>query len=132
MSTPDVDGEGCEADPLAELRRFGVEQAYQLRNHARRSGLRFEAYLTPDLADWVLKLVEKGVFISPGDAVFHLMAEVHELSAHEDLRSELQRRLVEEALAEVDAGVSYPAEEVLAEVMEEIDNLQEPAVWQRR
>jgi hypothetical protein len=129
MSTPDVDGLSWEDDPLAEERRLGVEQARRLREQARKGGLRFEACLTPDLADWVLELVENGVFISPGEAAFHLMAEAHELSAHEDLRSELQRRMVEEALAEFDAGVTHPAEEVLAEVTEEINSLQEPTVW---
>jgi antitoxin ParD1/3/4 len=118
-------------DPLAEERRLGVEQARQLRDQARKGGLRIEAYLTPDLAEWVLELVEKGVFISPGDAVFHLMVEAHELSAHEDLRSELQGRMVAYALTEVDAGVAYPAEEVLAELSDRLNDLQAPAVWDR-
>ena len=33
-----------------------IEQARTLKNHASKGGLKFEAYLTPDLAVWVLDI----------------------------------------------------------------------------
>jgi hypothetical protein len=45
-----------------------------VRRQAAEGGLRFEAYLPPGLAEWVISLVEQGVFHSPSEAVFGFMA----------------------------------------------------------
>jgi hypothetical protein len=38
-----------------------------VRRQAAKGGLRFEAYLPPDLAEWVISLVEQDVFHSPSE-----------------------------------------------------------------
>jgi len=38
--------------------------------------LRFEAYLPPQLAEWLLERIEKGVFLDPREAVFVLLDEL--------------------------------------------------------
>jgi hypothetical protein len=40
----------------------GADQPKALREQAGRGGLRFEAYLPPELADWLLDRIEHGVF----------------------------------------------------------------------
>ena len=63
-----------------------VAQAKALREQASKGGLKFEVFLTSDLAEWVLNLVAKDVFTDPSDAVFLLMQEQQELAGHADLR----------------------------------------------
>jgi len=46
------------AAPEAYLAR--IAQARALREQAGKGGLRFEAYLPPDLAEWLLDLIERG------------------------------------------------------------------------
>ena len=43
-------------------RTHAVEQAKRLRNQVNEGGLRFEAYLPPSLALWLLDLIEQGKF----------------------------------------------------------------------
>ena len=64
-------------------------QARALREQARKGGLRFEAYLPPGLADWLLDLIERGVFADPSDAVFIILGEHRDLEPHSDLRLEV-------------------------------------------
>src|ERR1700722_12571039 len=54
-------------------RRYGIEHAKALREQARAGGLRFEAYIPPALAEWLLDQVERGVFGDPGEAVFVML-----------------------------------------------------------
>jgi hypothetical protein len=52
-----------EASPGAlEAYLARIAQARALREQAGKGGLRFEAYLPPDLAEWLLDLIERGVF----------------------------------------------------------------------
>lgn len=44
-----------------------------LRQQASEGGLKFEAYLPSGLAEWVLDMVEKGIFRDPAEAVFVYM-----------------------------------------------------------
>src|SRR3546814_354250 len=46
------------------------DQAKALREQARAGGLRFEAYLPGDMADWLLAQVERGHFVDPSEPVF--------------------------------------------------------------
>jgi hypothetical protein len=61
------DGEAF-ADNYAER-----DQAKVLREQARAGGLRFEAYLPGDMADWLLAQVEQGHFVDPSEAVFAIV-----------------------------------------------------------
>jgi hypothetical protein len=42
-----------------EARAERIAQARALREPAGKGGLRFEAYLPPDLAEWLLDLIER-------------------------------------------------------------------------
>ena len=54
---------------------YAVEQAKRLRNQVAEGGLRFEAYLPPSLALWLLDLIEQGKFLDPSEAVFVILGE---------------------------------------------------------
>jgi hypothetical protein len=108
-----------------------IAQARGLRELARKGGLRFEAYLPPALADWVLDLVERGVFADPGEAVFVMLGEQRDLEPHADLRQECLRRSLGAAMEEHDKGLSL--EQVRAH-FETLASQPRPlaAVWERR
>src|SRR3546814_15424543 len=63
-SDMDQDEDTAFADNYAER-----DQAKALREQARAGGLRFEAYLTGDQADWRLERIERGMFADPSEAV---------------------------------------------------------------
>ncbi|RJG52033.1 CopG family transcriptional regulator [Sphingobium terrigena] len=86
------------------------EQAKALREQARAGGLRFEAYLPPDMADWLLERVERGMFVDPSEAVFAIVKNFIELEPHRDLRDELLRRMLQAAID--DPRPRIPHEEV--------------------
>jgi antitoxin ParD1/3/4 len=112
-------------DPPAER-----AQARDLRDQARAGGLRFEATLPPDLANWLLERIEAGWFADPSEAVFAIVGEARELEPHEDLRNELLRRRLEATHA--DLGSARPADEVFEELQRELAKpLPEPARWQQ-
>lgn len=69
-------------------------QAQELRDRAREGGLRFQAYLPPEIALWLLDHVENSTFHNPSEAAFVLFREAKELEPHADLRSELLKRLI--------------------------------------
>jgi len=62
---------------------------YAEREQARAGGLRFEAYLTGDQADWLLERVEHGMFVDPSEAVLAIVQNFIEMEPHRDLRDEL-------------------------------------------
>jgi Arc/MetJ-type ribon-helix-helix transcriptional regulator len=114
-------------ETLARLKAQGAT----LREQAQAGGLRFEAYLPPRLADWLLAHVERGTFGDPSEAVFVMLGEQEELEPHADLRRELLKRSVQAAMDE--PGPRIPAEEVFKEVRERAKKpLPEPAVWRKR
>jgi hypothetical protein len=76
--------------PEAEVARS--TQAGALREQAGKGGLRFEAYLPSDLAEWLLDLIERGMYSDPSEAVFVILGEHRDLEPHADLRRELLRR----------------------------------------
>lgn len=112
--------------PSAEEKAKNVAQAIALREQAKAGGLRFGVYLPPDLADWLLGLVEKGTFLDPSQAVFVMLQEQKELEPHHDLRRELLSRRLQ--AAEDDPRPSIPAEEV-SKKLKERRALPESAVW---
>ncbi|MET0375722.1 MAG: CopG family transcriptional regulator [Rhizorhabdus sp.] len=101
-----------------------------LRDQARAGGLRFEAYLPPDLADWLLERIETGRFADPSGAVFAIVGEFREFEPHHDLRGELLRRRLE--AADADLASARSADEVFDDLQRELAKpLPEPARWQK-
>jgi antitoxin ParD1/3/4 len=103
-------------------------QARGLREQARAGGLRFDAYLPPALADWLLAHVERGTFRDPSEAVFVILGEHEELEPHGDLRRELLKRSLDEAMK----GPFITSEELRAHLDEKL-NAPAPAaaVWRK-
>jgi antitoxin ParD1/3/4 len=116
-------------DELDRMREAGAAQAKNLRLQAREGGLRFMAYLPPDLADWVLDLVERKIFDSPSHAVFVFLQEQRELEPHGDLREELMRRRIIAAMNDPRPG--REANEVFAELRERLAAKVAPVLWQK-
>lgn len=117
--------------PTAEQRQQCIAQAKALRKQAADGGLRFEAYLPPQLADWLLERIEKGVFLDPSEATFVLLGEHAELEPHTDLRHELLRRRLEAAINDPRPGI--PADHVLAELRQRFAAPRpEPAAWMQQ
>jgi len=108
-----------------------VAQAKALREQASKGGLRFEAYLPPGLAGWILDLVERGIFVDPGEAVFVILGEHRDLEPHADLRQELLNRSLEAAMNDPRPLIS--SEDLHAE-MDALMNEPRPdaAVWMKR
>jgi hypothetical protein len=92
--------------------------------------LRFEAYLPPAMADWLLAHIERGTFRDPSEAVFVIFGEHEELEPHSDLRHELLKRSLQAALDDPRPGI--PAEEVFSKLRKRMqDPRAEPAVWRK-
>jgi antitoxin ParD1/3/4 len=87
-----------------------IAQARTLKPRALAGGLRFEAYLPPSLAGWLLDLIARGEFADPSEAVFVILGEHRDLEPHADLREELLRRTVQAAID--DPRPSLSADEV--------------------
>lgn len=104
-------------------------QAKALREQAREGGLKFEAYLPPALAEWMLDMVERGVFTSPSEAVFVILGEHKELQPHGDLRDELLRRMIQASID--DPGPSFTSHEVKTRIEQAIASKVLPACWQK-
>jgi len=75
-----------------------------VRRQAAEGRLRFEAYLPPDLAEWVISLVEQEVFHSPSEAVFVAMQSFRELDDHPDLQKELLNRAIQKGIDSAEEG----------------------------
>ncbi len=110
---------------------YAVEQAKRLRNQVAEGGLRFEAYLPPSLALWLLDLIEQGKFLDPSEAVFVILGEHKELETHADLRRELLKRSIQAAIDDPRPGLS--GEEMKARLGEMFKKtLPEPPRWEKR
>ena len=108
-----------------------VEQAKRLRNQVNEGGLKFEAYLPPSLALWLLDRIEQGQFLDPSEAVFVILGEHEELEPHADLRRELLKRRIQAAADDPRPGIS--GEEMKAELRKKRKApLPEPARWEKR
>lgn len=117
--------EDAFADNYAER-----DQARALREQARAGGLRFEAYLTGDQADWLLERVERGMFVDPSEAVFAIVQNFRELEPHRDLRDELLGRMLDASAAELESA--RPADEVFDELRQlHAQPRPEPARWEK-
>ncbi len=127
LTTPDASVEAWDS-PEGEARRRA--QAAALRDQARAGGLRFEAYLPPRLADWLLAHIERGTFRDPSEAVFVMLGEQRELEPHADLRREFLTRRIQVG---IDSGPGIPAEDVFERLRKSLEAPPpEPAVWPRQ
>lgn len=108
-----------------------VEQVKRLRDQAAKGGLRFEAYLSPSLALWLLDRIEQDKFLDPSEAVFVILGEHKEQEPHADLRREQLKRSIQAAAADPRPGIS--GEEMMKRLREATkESRQEPARWERR
>jgi antitoxin ParD1/3/4 len=115
----------------ADERAQDVAQAGALKEQASKAGLRFETYLPPDLAAWVLDHVERGVFADPSEAVFVILGEHRDLEPHIDLRRESLRRSLDAAMNDPRPALSL--DEVRERMRKFFDEPRpDPAVWQKR
>ena len=111
-----------------EDRERDIAQARALRDQAREGGLRFEAFLPPGLAEWVLDLVARGVFTSPSDAAFVMLGVQRDLEPHADLRREILKRSVQAAIDDPRPPIS--AEELRKTLRRRWEAPRpKPAVW---
>jgi hypothetical protein len=102
-----------------------------VRRQAAKGGLRFEAYLPPGLAEWVISLVEQDVFHSPSEAVFVAMQSFRELDDHPNLKREILNRAIQKGIDSAEEGGGIPAEEVMARLRKAMEGPRaEPAVWE--
>jgi hypothetical protein len=103
-----------------------------IRRQAAEGGLRFEAYLPPRLATWVINLVEQEVFHSPSEAAFVAMQSFQELEDHPDVKQELLARILQKGIDSMEEGGGIPAEEVMARLKKKLEGPRaEPAVWDK-
>src|SRR3546814_8096212 len=113
-SDMDQDEDTAFADNYAER-----DQAKALREQARAGGLRFEAYLNGDQADWLLERIERGMFADPYEAVFAIVKNFIDMEPHPDLRNELLRKIlcgsIKRGLEDAEAGRVRDAAEVRSE-----------------
>lgn len=114
-------------DPLIRLQFSGADQAKALREQAGKGGLRFEAYIPPRIADWLLDAIVREVFTDPSEAVFVLLGEHMELQQHRNLRDELDPRRIQAAIDAPHPLLS--SDDGRARLQERTANRSEPAVW---
>jgi len=107
-----------------------VAQANALRAQAAKAGLRFDAYATPEAADWMLGEIARGTFSDPQEAVFVLLREAIELGKHPDLKRELLKRQIKASLDDPRPDLSE--EEVLERLEQWARERDEPAVWRKQ
>lgn len=106
-------------------------QARALKERARNGGLRFDAYLPPDLAEWLLDHIERGVFADPSEAVFVILDEHRDLEPHADLRQEALKRRIQASIDDPRPAVS--ANEVREHLRKLLaESRPEPAEWKLR
>jgi hypothetical protein len=117
-----------ETDETAQQR---IDQARSLKDQAKTGGLKFETYLTPDLAEWVLDMVEEGVFIDPCEAVFVYMGQAKDIEPHDDLKKELLRRRIQEGIDDAEDRRTYTADEVQQHLEEVRRRRTAPAIWKK-
>lgn len=117
-----------ETDETTQQR---VDQARSLKEQAKTGGLKFETYLTPDLAEWVLDMVEDGVFIDPCEAIFVYMGQAKDIEPHDDLKEEIIRRRIQQGIDSAKSGKTYTIDEVEQHLQVATERMTEPAVWKK-
>jgi antitoxin ParD1/3/4 len=107
-----------------------IAQAEALREQAREGGVRFEVFLPPGLAEWVLDFVARGVFADPGEAVFVMLGEQKDLEPHDDLRREILKRSLDAAINDPRPPIAH--DELQQEMSKRLaEPRPEPALWRK-
>jgi antitoxin ParD1/3/4 len=124
-----VSGDKAQIDwRTPDDRERDIAWAKALREQATHGGLRFEVFLPPGLAEWILDLVARGVFTDPSEAVFVMLGEQRELEPHGDLRQEILKRSLQAAVDDPRPGVS--GEEFAERMRKRLEAPPaEPAIW---
>ena len=78
------------------------ERARLLGKQASEGGLKFETYLPSGLAEWVLDMVEKGIFQDPAEAVFVYMSQAQDISEVPGLGQMIEGEIIQERIAEAE------------------------------
>lgn len=124
----DPDTQGDWRTPADRAR--DIAQAKALREQACKGGLRFEVFLPPRLAEWVLDFVERGVFVDPSEAVFVILGEHRDLEPHGDLRTEILNRSLDASIN--DPRPPIPLDEFKKKMAARMaEPRPEPAVWRK-
>jgi len=124
----DPDMQGDWRTPADRAR--DIAQAKALREQACKGGLRFEVFLPPGLAEWVLDFVERGVFVDPSAAVFVILGEHQDFEPHGDLRTEILKRSLDASIN--DQRPPIPLGEFKKKMAEHMaEPRPEPAVWRK-
>ena len=116
----------------ADIFHPDVDQATALRDRAAKDGLRFEAYLPPTLAAWVLDEIIAGRLIDPSEAAFCAVKDRQALAQHPEARQALLKAVLDEALAHADAGSTVSGDEVWAKLAKRAAEGEEPPRWLKR
>jgi antitoxin ParD1/3/4 len=128
---PAVTDDTAEAWPTADDWARSLAEAARLMPQAAAGGLRFEVFLPPQLATWVLESIARKDVLTPDEAVLVMLNEMQDLMKYPELRKELLRQSIMDAMD--DPAPSIPAEEVFAQLKARAEAPRpEPAVWRRR
>lgn len=118
--------------PPKSDREAARAKAQELRQAAGAAGLKFEAYLPPNLALWLLDRIERGEFLDPSEAAFVLLGEARELEPHSDLRNELLRRSLASSFDDAIVGRALSSEEFVARLKKKFAGPRpKPAHWDK-
>lgn len=92
------------------------ERARLLRKQASEGGLKFETYLPAALAEWVLDMVEKGIFRDPAEAVFVYMSQAQDITEVPGLSQMIEDKIIQERISEAELpdAKTYTMDEVKA------------------
>lgn len=108
-----------------------TEQARQLKEMAQKGGLRFEAYLPPDLAIWVLDQMERVDFVDPSELVFTVLQQAGDIDADEFLQSQILRARIEQGMSDGRDKKTCSWEDVEKRIAARRETIGEPAYWTR-
>jgi len=130
-----MSGTGVDADDYADphgpaARAAASAQAAALAAQAAKGGLRFEVWLEPSTATWMLERIAAGDFIDPVEATNHAFQDMKELSRHPRVRQALLSEMISAALEEPRTDGPVLIEEIMAEL--EANAGQEAAAWPAR
>ncbi|MBB5278797.1 hypothetical protein HNR26_004911 [Rhizobium rosettiformans] len=129
--TKDHEDDGGHEWPHPADKAYAVDQARRLHDRARKGGLKFEVYLPPSLALWLLDRIEQGHFLDPSEATFVLLGEAQDTELHVDLRNELLKCSMQSAINDPRPGIS--GEDMFERMREKSKSpLPEPAQWKKQ
>lgn len=106
-------------------------QAGLLRQQAKLGGLKFETYLTPAIADWILERVEKGIFRDPAEAVFVYLMQAKDIAETPELGDTIEAAILSKRSRPLDSGQaeSHSWEEVKAQLESKLNERHPAAYW---